>query len=153
MDNESLFTDEQRALLRAALNRIIPADSTRPGAGDLGVADSIERSARSSASRRRAFLDGLGQVDLASWHECDRAFTDLSSDRQDHVLRLVEQSNPSFFDELVTYTYRGYYVNSTIVQLVGAPPRPPQPEGYALPPFDPSRLANVRKRGPIHRPA
>lgn len=153
MDNGSLFTDEQRALFKAALNRIIPAESALPGAGDLGVADSIERSIQSVASRRRAFLDGLGQIDLTSWRECDRAFSDLSSDRQDHVLRLVEQANPSFFDKLVTYTYRCYYVNSTIVQLVGASPRPPQPEGHALPPFDPSRLANVRKRGPIHRPA
>ncbi|MGH2457871.1 MAG: gluconate 2-dehydrogenase subunit 3 family protein [Chloroflexota bacterium] len=153
MDHDSLFTDEQRALLKAALNRIIPADDRFPGAGDLGGADAIERSTGSSASRRRTLLDGLCQIDLTAWREDDRAFAALPAERQDHVLRLVERASPVFFDRLVALAYRAYYVNPEIVRLVGAPTRPPQPEGYALPPFDPARLENVRKRGPIYRRA
>ncbi len=151
MNDEALFTDEQRALLKAALNRIIPAEGQLPAAGDLGAADVIEKSVGSSASRRRLFLDGLARLDLTAWKVCDRSFLDLPPERQDQVLRIVEQTDSSFFDKLVVSTYRAYYVHSTVVQLVGASPHPPQPAGFSLPPFDPARLENVRKRGAIYR--
>jgi hypothetical protein len=43
------------------------------------------------------------------------------------------------------------HTRDLIARLTGYPNRPPQPEGYALEPFDESLLAAVRARGPIWR--
>ena len=40
----NVLSEDQRALLRAVLNRIVPARDEMPGAGDLGVGESVERS-------------------------------------------------------------------------------------------------------------
>jgi hypothetical protein len=146
----AILSDPQRDLLRAVLNRLIPAAEQFPGAGDLGVGAVIERSLTSGAARRQ-FLDGLVTIDVTSWRVADATFTDLSGEQQDTILQGVERAAPEFFDLLVNQTYRGYYVNPTVIALVGAEARPPQPIGHVLPGFDPTLLAKVRARGPIFR--
>lgn len=151
MDEDAVLTADQQAVLRAVLNRIIPAEGDFSGAGDLDVASAVERELTSSSKLRRVLLDGLAEITLAAWRSADGDFAGLSPERQDEVLKTVEQACPSEFDALVASTYRGYYVHPTILRLVGAAKQPPQPEGYALPPFDPSLLENVRQRGPVYR--
>ena len=152
-DNEiAILSDAQRDLLRAVLDRLIPADDHFPGAGELGIGPVVERSLVNSGTARRRFLEGLATIDVTSWRVADAGFLDLSSEQQDAVLKSVEQAAPEFFDQLVNLTYRGYYVNPTIIGLVGAETRPPQPIGHVLPAFDPALLAKVRARGPIYRP-
>lgn len=151
INNRTLLSAAQRSVLTAALNRIIPAEGVFPGAGDLGVAAAIEATLVASPRLRRAFLDGLAEISLTAWREHDRGFPELPADQQDGILKLVEEAQPAFFDRLVSHTYRAYYVQPAILRLVGAEPGPPQPRGYTLPPFDPARLENVRRRGQIFR--
>src|SRR3954451_25007165 len=97
--------------MHAILNRIIPADDSLPGAGDLGLSDFVERQLALVPAVRRMFLDGIAEIALTAWLREDGAFVDLSADRQDRVLRQVEQSWPYFFEQLVGFTYAGYYVD------------------------------------------
>ncbi|MDQ6671368.1 MAG: gluconate 2-dehydrogenase subunit 3 family protein [Chloroflexota bacterium] len=145
----AVLDEAQRALLRAILNRIVPARDDLPGAGDLDVGDSIERTLAASARLRRLFLDGLRAVELTAGST--HAFGDLDPASQTAVLETVEQNSAAFFVALVEHTYRGYYTLAAVQLAVGFEARPPQPLGHTLPPFDPALLDQQRRRTPFWR--
>jgi hypothetical protein len=143
---------DQRALLRATLNRINPPRSDLPGAGDLDVGSSIEHTLSASTRLRRLFLDGLQHIAVTAQRQTGRAFTETQPEAQTSVLETVEQHWPAFFVALVEHTYRGYYTRADVKRAIGFDPRPPQPLGYQLEPFDPALLDRQRQRAPFWRP-
>lgn len=149
-----VLSEAERALLAAALDRIIPAEGDFPGAGALGVAAPIERTMAISRALRRLFLEGFVQIALASGrHARDGEFVTLDADEKDDVLRAVEQSHPAFFEALVEHAYRGYYADPRVHRVIGWESRPPQPLGHELPRFDEALLTRQRVRAPFWRPA
>jgi hypothetical protein len=153
LETAFFFIDTQRELLRATLNRIIPASGAFPGAGDLGVVSYVDTVIARSAELRRLFARGLAQIDITSQELHAQGFMDLSEHQKDAVLRRVEANNSEFFSALLTHTYSGYYSNPLIIRLLGSDLRPPQPRGYELEPLDLSLLDRVRRRKPLYRPA
>jgi hypothetical protein len=139
----------QRALLKAVLNRIVPAGADLPGAGDLDVGERIEHTLAGSPRLSRLFLDGLREIEITAGVAPE--FVDLDAARQTGVLEEVEQHAPAFFVALVEHTYRGYYALAAVQRAVGFEPRPPQPLGHTLPPFDPALLDQQRQRAPFWR--
>jgi hypothetical protein len=148
--SDSILTPDQRALLVAAMNQIIPATDALPGAGEFCAA-TVEGLFASRPGLRRNFFDGLDQIELTAGRTAGRSFVDLEPESQDAVLRVVEVSRPDFFALLVGHTYRAYYVDPRVVTRLGLEARPPQPLGHSLPAFDPALLNQVRERGPIWR--
>ena len=146
--NEILSAD-QRSLLAAALNCIVPAQGEMPAAGDLDIGGFVESVAAGSAESRRRLLEGLVQIDLAA-AERGAEFAALSAEAQTDALRAVESSAPEFFQYLVTQTYRGYYTNETVTSLLSY--RAPNRQDYDPLPFDDSLLEPVRQRGQIWVP-
>ncbi len=144
----AILTPTERAILAATANRIIPANDTLPGAGDLGVPATIEQTLAHAATLRRTFLDGLRAIDFAGG---DQGFVALTTEEQDALLRAVEASHPTFFDLLVEHIYRGYYALPIVQRALGLSGEPPQPRGHYLPPFDPALLAVQRQRAPFWR--
>lgn len=151
----SVLSDEERHLLTAVLNVIIPAGDGAPGAGEIGVAASIERTLAASAPLRRLFLDGLVAIDMeADRRNADRSsddFVALDTDAKLSVLLAVENDYPAFFAALVEHTYRGYYTDPRVSAAIGYEHRPPQPLGHFLPAFDPAILERQRQRAPFWR--
>ena len=157
---QRIFTDEQRDLLTAALNRIIPAQDKFPGAGDIGGAAWVEQAvieraaADKSANRtpdlRRLFTEGLAQLEIAAAQRGAVVFAELSPEHQDDALRQVEAEHPDFFAALVRQCYNGYYTNPDIFDLIGY--AIPSPQDYKPLPFDERLLEPQRRRGPIWRP-
>ena len=157
-----VLTDAQRELLTQVLDRIVPAGGGLPGAGEIGVAEFVERvsGSKQGQDRRprgggnppatRLLVDGLKQIELTAG---SGAYADLDGDAQDEVLRAVESDSPDFFAELVRLTYVGYYSQPRIASALGLEARPPQPLGFELEQADLSPLDNVRKRGPVYREA
>ena len=148
--SNSILDDGQRGLLTAALNRIVPAAGEMPGAGDLGIGAFVESVAAASASHRRLLIEGLVQIELAA-SERGGAFVGLNDAAQIDALSAVEESQPVFFQALVTQTYRGYYTDETVCALLSY--RAPSRDGYDPLPFDESLLEPVRQRGQIWTPA
>lgn len=144
--NNSILSDDQRAMLAAVLNQIVPAAGDMPAAGDLGVAGFVESVAAGSTGKRRILMDGLVQIELAA-SERGGSFTTLAGEAQIDILRAVEGSSPAFFQELVTQTYRGYYTDGTVCGALGY--RPPNREDYDPLPFDEALLEPVRQRGQV----
>ncbi len=76
--------------------------------------------------------------------------------RGDEVaLQGVETQAAAAFERVVGLAYLAYYtdphVRSVIERLTGYAARPPQPLGYALPPFDEALLDQQRRRAPFWR--
>jgi len=148
-----VFPASQFPLLKAVLNRLIPAGGEFPGAGDLDLVDHLDRVAASSPAARRMFVDGLRQINLGSERRDARAFEDLAPAEQDAVLRNVEGEHRAFFEALVSHVYQAYYSHPAVIQLLGLEARPPQPLGHALPPFDAGITHSMSKRGTLYRQA
>ena len=146
---KEILSGDQRNLLTAALNRIVPAQDDMPGAGDLGIAAFVESVAAGSAGGRRRLMDGLVQIQLAAAGRGGN-FQALADDAQTDALRSVESSAPEFFQFLVTQAYRGYYTNETVTNLLSY--RAPNRQDYDPLPFDESLLEPVRQRGQIWVP-
>lgn len=157
---QRIFTDEQRDLLTAALNRIIPAQDKFPGAGDIDGAAWVEQAVieRAAADKaagrtpdlRRLFTEGLAQLEIAAAQRGAAVFAELSPELQDDALRQVESEHPDFFAALVRQCYNGYYTNPDIFDLIGY--AIPSPQDYKPLPFDERLLEPQRRRGPIWRP-
>ena len=147
--SSAILSAEQLSLLTAALNRIVPADGEMPAAGDLGVAAFVESVAASASASRRRLLDGLVQIELAA-SERGGAFAALSAEAQVDALQAVQAAEPAFFQELVTQTYRGYYTDETVCNLLSY--RAPNRADYKPVPFDATLLEPVRRRGQIWVP-
>jgi hypothetical protein len=151
----AVLDEDQRALLTAVLDRLVPAHAGLAGAGGLGGAAVLERTLAASPALRRLFFEGLLAIDLQSASHGvtapARGFAASSPDEQDAVLRAVEAILPAFFAALVDHAYRGYYTRPEVHRLIGHASRPPQPLGHHLPPFDPTLLARQRERLPFWR--
>lgn len=149
----SFFIDDQLELMRSVLDRIIPPADSFPGAGELGIADFIDRVVGESADLKRLFAQGLTQIAIKGEALGPDGFAGLPEEQKDAVMRQVKSEDPEFFQALLDYTYSGYYIDPTVLELLGLEARPPQPKGYQLEPGDLSLLESVKKRGQAYRDA
>ena len=149
----SFLVDKQLARVTSILDRIVPSAGKRPGAGQLGVAEYLDRTVGASAELKKLFSRGLAQIEMTSHSRHSSEFADLSADQKDGVLSEVESAEPKFFEALVLQTYNGYYTDSGVLELLGLEARPPQPRGYEVEPGDLTLLENVKKRGKVYRDA
>ena len=144
---QATLTDADRHILRAAMDRLIPAVDDLPAAGAMGILDDVERMASEHARYQIAlalFLAALASAVPAG-------FLSLSGDKQDVALRAVEASAPIDFANVLEATYVAYYSRPEVHARIGWKTGPIQPEGFALPPFDESILETVRQRKPFWR--
>ncbi|MCC6626191.1 MAG: gluconate 2-dehydrogenase subunit 3 family protein [Chloroflexi bacterium] len=149
----TILSDDQRALLAAVLNCLVPAHAGTPGAGDLGVGVLVEQTLASTPAGRRLLTDGLTAIALISGRLTRNDFAALDADAQETVLRAVEAAQPRTLATLVDYTYRGYYTHPRVQAALDFSGAPAQPGGHALPVFDPALLARQRERAPFWRKA
>lgn len=135
--------------LIALLDTLLPGDEADwPAAGAHGLAvrtATLADDMPGGAEAIAGVLDALPQ-----------GFADLPQPRREEYLREIEAQDAARFDTVVTAAYNAYYtdpaIRDIIERLTGYPNRPPQPEGYALDPFDESLLDAVKARGQIWRP-
>jgi hypothetical protein len=115
------FNDVQLNTLRAALDRIIPADDY-PGAWDAGCGDYIARQLDGQlAHLLPTYRAGLEGLDAEASSRFERGFSQLRHDQQDSVLAQVEagevmaqwQTPPKqFFATLLNHAAEGYYADA-----------------------------------------
>jgi len=115
-----LFTDLQQNTLRAAMNRIVPADDF-PAAWDAGCGDYITGQLTGQlAHLLPAYRAGLDGLESEAWHRHQRGFSELSAEDQDALLLIIEageaatgwQTKPdAFLAMLVNHTAEGYYAD------------------------------------------
>ena len=149
----TVLSEEERRLLTAVLDALVPPRETLPGAGGLGVDAAIDRTLALTPRLRRLFLEGLREIALTRERQSSRDFLSLDAATREAVLRTVEEAAPAFFAALVEHTYRGYYTRPEVQAAIGYPDRPPQPLGHELPPFREDLLQIQLQRAPFWRRA
>jgi hypothetical protein len=139
---------DELGLLTHVLDEIIPrsADGKFPGAGELGVAEFIEKGLTQGPELGPLVAQGLSTVGTLARGRHPDGFAALSSEERLSVLREVERRDPAFFGILLLSTYAGYYTHRQVLERLGLPSHP-QPEGYDLEPGDlDTLLQKVRER-------
>ena len=152
-ERSNFLPPNQRELLTAVVDRIIPPGEGAPGAGELVVAAHVEGIHSVTPQTRALLANGLKAIEAASGSAHSQGFVSLSEDDRTAVLKRVESQEPEFFAALVRETYSGYYSSPAVLRAKGLPLSAPQPEGYDIEPFDTSLLEGVRKRGKAYRDA
>lgn len=115
-----LFNEEQQNVLKATLNRLIPADDY-PGAWDAGVGDYIEKQLAGELNHQLdRYKAGLDSIDREAMHRFGMKFSSLTADKQDELLKCLEAGKvetiwsvpPSgFFSMMVSHAAEGYYAD------------------------------------------
>jgi gluconate 2-dehydrogenase gamma chain len=93
------LSDPQLRLLATIVDRIIPRDDLGPSASESGVPEYINGSlADFLAAEKPAFIAGLEATDAFAHRSQDRAFIDLTPEKQDAVLMAMESGSAAGFD-------------------------------------------------------
>ena len=151
MNDTRIFNDSQIGLVTLVLNCLIPSHKNHPGAGDPWVIDQIDNAISKSPNLKPIFLKGLLEIEVSSNQSYKSEFRSLTQQQRIKILRTVELDHPRFFSLLLEYTYKAYYSNPRIIELLGYGATPPQPIGYTLPPFESDMLNKVKRRRKIYR--
>lgn len=148
----AIFTDDERHLLRAAMDEIVPAADGMPSAGEVGGVEYLERVGREDAEAKTQLKKSLGALARLSRKEQRAPFVRLSRAKRTEVLRKFEASHPpSLFTTLRDFTYEAYYTNPRVWKLIGYEFYPTNHGGPKMKPFDESVLAKVKERGKLYR--
>jgi gluconate 2-dehydrogenase gamma chain len=98
--SESALSATQLRTLEAFVDRLIPKDELGPGATECGVAVYINRSLGDYlAPEKAAFIAGIDATDAFARRTEDRAFSDLSPDKQDAVLTAMDNGTAAGFPD------------------------------------------------------
>jgi gluconate 2-dehydrogenase gamma chain len=108
------FLPEQRHILEAFIDRIIPSDETGPGAVESGAAEYIDRAfVEFLAGEKESFLTGLAGVDAFARTSQGASLAELSPEKRDAVLMAIDggQANNlrAFFARARRLTLEGMF--------------------------------------------
>jgi gluconate 2-dehydrogenase gamma chain len=107
----------QRRILEAFVDRLIPKDELGPGAVEAGAAEYIDRClADYLAAEKTAIIDGLASLDAYARASHGGTFTDLSPEKRDEVLTAMEANTAqgfangrNFFNRVRRLTLEGMF--------------------------------------------
>ncbi|HEY4365098.1 MAG TPA: gluconate 2-dehydrogenase subunit 3 family protein [Bryobacteraceae bacterium] len=105
---------DQRQILDAFIDRLVPKDELGPGAVECGVGDYIDRClAGFNAAEKPQFLEGLSNLDVFSLRTQGIAFAGLSADKRDAVLTAIDNNQApelrGFFNRVRRLTLEGMF--------------------------------------------
>jgi hypothetical protein len=144
------FSADEKNTLVGVLDSIIPqrSDGTLPGAGEIGLADDVERAVQRTPEMKPTITGGLTALQSLAG---ERDYGELSAEERATLLRGIESEQPAFVPTLMFLTYTAYYQNERVAKGLGLSARPPHPLGYEMPPNDLTLLDAVRQRPKMHR--
>jgi gluconate 2-dehydrogenase gamma chain len=108
------FSPDQRRILEAFIDRIIPRDENGPGAVESGAADYIDRSfVEFLTGEKDSFAAGLAAVDAFARSSQGAPFADLSPEKRDAVLTAIDDGHANqlrpFFNRARRLTLEGMF--------------------------------------------
>jgi Gluconate 2-dehydrogenase subunit 3 len=110
----TVLTAEQRRVLGAFVDRLIPKDELGPSATECGVLDYIDGClAEFIAAEKPSFLQGLAAVDEFARKSQGATLAELSTEKQDAVLTAIDNNGApdlkAFFNRVRRLTLEGMF--------------------------------------------
>jgi hypothetical protein len=110
----TVFSPEQRRVLDAFIDRLIPQDENGPGAVECGVGEYIDRSlADYLAPEKTDFLNGLAALDAFARTSQSTPFAELAPEKRDAVLTAIDANQApnlrGFFNRVRRLTLEGMF--------------------------------------------
>lgn len=146
------FSEEQRAILEAAADEIIPGGDGFPAPSEVGIAGFIARYVTPRDQETQQFPNAPEDEFKANVDGLGAAFLAAAGEERIETLRRVEREQQEFFEHLRNLVYFGYYARREVTAAInreipaGADYRAtPQPYGYwdVIEPWDESLLTAV----------
>jgi hypothetical protein len=142
------------AVLKAAMDEIIPAGDGMPSASEVGGVKYLTMLIHEEP-------DGIGKeirVALAALNEFSKqhggsSFERLEADDRISVLKNLESSSSHSFTMLRDSVYEAYYTNPKVWRLIGYELFPTDHAGPQMKPFDEKILSTVRNKPTYYREA
>lgn len=132
------------ATLAAFVDTLLPGDDLFPPASVTGAHGLV-------ANRVRKQLGHDGFQQLTAFLDVDEPFAEAAPDVRVAAVRRLESEAPELFRFLRFATYFAYYETPPVIQAIQALGHDyndaPQPLGYELPPFDPTKHLPPTPRG------
>ena len=142
-DTASEQTVTSRRTLRAAVDRIIPAQDKMPAASSAGAVEYLE----ALSSRDRDIEQRLARALTA----LGPSFVESSETEQIGALAKLEKADPPSFAALRDGVYEAYYTNPRIWPLIGYSFHKGTKRTALLEDFDTTLLARVQQLKPLYR--
>lgn len=142
-DTASEQAAASRRTLRAAVDRIIPAQGKMPAASTLGAVEYLEALAARDQDRGQRLAKAVTAL--------GRSFAESSDTEQIGTLETLEKADPPSFAALRDGVYEAYYTNPKIWALIGYSFRKGTKRTARLEEFDTTLLARVQQLKPLYR--
>ena len=117
-----VLSDQRAATLRAAVNRIIPADDFCPGGVEAGAYDFLVRHLTPGGyfpHLLTEYQDNLDTLEAVSRQMFSTPLPDLTDEQQDFVLIQFERDHNAFFRLFVEQTQEGFYTSPSAYTMIG----------------------------------
>jgi len=110
----TVLSAEQRRILEAFIDRLVPKDENGPGAVECGAAEYIDRClADFLTAEKPIFLEGLAGVNAFALRTEGAAFAGLSPEKRDAVLTAIDNNQApnlrGFFNRVRRLTLEGMF--------------------------------------------
>ncbi len=150
-DAGALPVDHQ--LLETLLDVVIPpsADGRLPGAGTLGLTDTIARTVRQMPMLRPVLEYGFGTLAELAMRRNAGGWGALTPAERAEVFAEFTATDQFFLPAFLFLAYSSYYQAPRVVEALGLEARAPHPKGYPMDEDDLTLLDAVRRRGKMYR--
>jgi hypothetical protein len=153
MTSSGTLSEQERNVLHAAMDEIIPARDGMPAASEVGGLQYLNRIAAGDAEVAGGIRTSLAALDKCSKQLFEKAFNELEREARISALTKLETTVPIELTRLREYVYEAYYTQPRVWKLIGYEFYPTDHPGPHMKPFDESILADVRKRPKLYREA
>ena len=148
---KELFTKGEQVFVKEILNCLIPPGNELPGAGEIRIVEYLNDILNHSTELKRTFAYIFKKIQIESKIINPEDFKNIPNSKKENILKKIEKRFPECFYTLILHAYNGYYINSTVTNLLGIYARPPQPLGYDIEQGDLGLTKNVISRGKLYR--
>lgn len=142
------LSDEERSVLRSAVDEFIPAGEGMPSASEVGSLEYMEQLAGDDSDVRRELETALAYLATLSRDTLASPFMGLSHPQRVRALSEMEKRSPRQFAILRDYTYEAYYTRPQVWRLIGYDRNLSRVERWS----DDALLAPVRAMPRLYRP-
>ena len=151
LNNSEPLNKSQQAILKIAMDAIIPESDKMPAVSKVGGLDYISDILTELPDIKGLFESLLQKIDATSIKKYDSQFVRLNSEERIHLLQEFEQRENGLFNVLKSFVYESYYLNPIIWERIGYESYPTGTAGPTMEPFDNASLARVQTLPPSYK--